>query len=162
MKKNYKRNWLFKLKTAFVFGSLLFAGSAMAQLSGTYTINSASSTSGTNYSSFGAFASAINSSGVSGPVTVNVVKGSGPYVEKVTFTASGTSSNTITINGNGETIRNTGTIIYMNGADYFTFDNLDIVNTGTGTGTRCFTFNRRCKLQHHQKFKLDDFKLHLN
>ena len=140
MKKNYKRNWLFKLKTAFVFGSLLFAGSAMAQLSGTYTINSASSTSGTNYSSFGAFASAINSSGVSGPVTVNVVKGSGPYVEKVTFTASGTSSNTITINGNGETIRNTGTIIYMNGADYFTFDNLDIVNTGTGTGTRCFTF----------------------
>ena len=49
MIKNYKRNWLFKLKTALVFGFMLIAGSTMAQISGTLTINSASATSGSNY-----------------------------------------------------------------------------------------------------------------
>ena len=105
MTKNYERNWLFTFKSVILFSSMLFAGTAMAQLSGTYTINSGAATSGTNYASFTAFATAINGVGVSGPVTVNVVSGSGPYNETVTFTASGTATNTITVNGNGNTIK---------------------------------------------------------
>ena len=139
MKKNYNRNWLFYLKTMAVFGSMLCAGAVSAQLSGTYTINSGAATSGTNYASFTAFATAINGVGVSGPVTVNVVSGSGPYNETVTFTASGTATNTITVNGNGNTIKgSTQATIRLNGADYFTFDNLNVDAAGTGTGTRCY------------------------
>ncbi|HCD68486.1 MAG TPA: hypothetical protein DEQ56_08415, partial [Bacteroidetes bacterium] len=139
MKKNYNRNWLFYLKTMAVFGSMLYAGAVSAQLSGTYTINSGAATSGTNYASFTAFATAINGVGVSGPVTVNVVSGSGPYNETVTFTASGTATNTITVNGNDNTIKgSTQATISLNGADYFTFDNLNVDAAGTGTGTRCY------------------------
>ena len=111
----------------------------MAQLSGTYTINSGAATSGTNYASFTAFATAINGVGVSGPVTVNVASGSGPYAEMVTFTASGTATNKITINGNGNTIKDaSAAVISLNGADYFSFDNLNVDATGTGSGTRCY------------------------
>ena len=146
MKKNYKRNWLFKFKSAFVLASFLLSGTAMAQLSGKYTINKGVAASTTNYTSFRSFASAINSKGVSGPVTVDVVAGSGPYSEQVTFTASGTASNTITINGNGEKITSAGTyrnytVIYLNGADFFTFDNLAVEANGISSGTRCYTIN---------------------
>ena len=142
MKKNYKRNWLFKFKSAFTLSFILFSGIAMAQLNGNFTINSASPTGGTNYQSFGAFATDINTNGVSGPVVVDVVANSGPYNEKVTFTASGTATNTITINGNGETIENNfQTVIHLKGADYFTIDNLNVKATGTGSGTRCYTLN---------------------
>ena len=143
MKKNYNRNWLFYLKTMAVFGSMLCAGAVSAQLSGTYTINSGAATSGTNYASFTAFATAINGVGVSGPVTVNVVSGSGPYSGQVQFTASGTATNTITINGNGNTLKNTSSasVVNLNGADYVTIDNLIIDAAGTGNGTRGVWFH---------------------
>ena len=118
-KNNYKRIWLFELKTTIVLGLMLFANAAIAQLNGNYTINSAIAKGGTNYQSFGAFATDINTNGVSGPVVVDVASGSGPYNEKVTFSASGTATNTITINGNGETIENSSrSVIHLNGADY--------------------------------------------
>lgn len=133
MKKNYKRNWLFKLKTAFVFGSMLFAGSAMAQLSGTYTLNSAGATSGTNFKNFTALESALNSNGVSGAVTINVVKGSGPYTENFHLNQIKGASATqiITINGNGEMLRSSSTVIRLNGTDWITFDGLKIKQTGS-------------------------------
>lgn len=145
MKKHYNTKWLsplyrgLMLSMVFVFASTL----AMAQLSGTYTINSASSTSGTNFKTFADLRSSLATNGISGAVTVNVVASSGPYLENVSFTAvSGASAtNTITINGNGETIRNTsssiGYVIQMNGADYFTFNGLKIDAASTVTGTRC-------------------------
>jgi len=119
----------------------------MAQLSGKYTINKGVAASTTNYTSFRSFASAINSKGVSGPVTVDVVAGSGPYSEQVAFSASGTATNTITINGNGEKITSSGsypnyTVIHLNGADFFTFNNLTVEANGTSSGTRCYTINR--------------------
>ncbi|MDG2041301.1 MAG: PKD domain-containing protein [Bacteroidia bacterium] len=142
MKKNYKRNWLFKIKSAFVLASFLLSGTAMAQLSGTYTINKGSSASTTNFTSFRSFATAA-ARGVTGPVTVNVVKGSGPYSEWVQFdNISGTSSTkTITVNGNGNTITHAGSgsrsaVITFNSTDYFTIDNLLINNTGSSYG-RC-------------------------
>ena len=142
MKKNYKRNWLFKFKSAFVMAFFLFSGTAMAQLSGTYTIDKGSSASATNFTSFKSFASAV-SRGVTGPVTVNVTKGSGPYSEWVEFgNITGTSStNTVTINGNGNTITHAGSssrsaVMTFNSTDYFKIDDLTITNTGFSYG-RC-------------------------
>ena len=138
MKKIYKRNWLFDLKSLAVFGAMLFAGSASAQLNGTYTIDSGSVTGGTNYIDFSAFATAINAGGVSGAVTVNVVVGSGPYSEELHLEEiSGSSStNAITINGNGETLENGNTVIELEGTDYITVNNLRIEHSGTNSGTK--------------------------
>src|SRR4051812_41743642 len=76
--------------------------SLSAQLSGTVTINSANPTGGTNYQSFGALTASL-ASGITGPLVVNVITGSGPYNQRVTFNQVPGASpvNTITINGNG-------------------------------------------------------------
>ncbi|MFT5725723.1 MAG: hypothetical protein ACI9JN_002850, partial [Bacteroidia bacterium] len=142
MKKHQQTKWLSTLYRGFMLSAalLLVSGLAMAQLDGTYTINSASATSGTNFKTFAALTSALSSNGVKGAVTVNVVKGSGPYAEKVTLPpASGASAtNTITINGNGETVTNTASssVFDFNGADYYTISDVKMIAAGTGTGTR--------------------------
>ncbi|MBL0340945.1 MAG: right-handed parallel beta-helix repeat-containing protein [Bacteroidetes bacterium] len=105
--------------------------------SGTYTINSAVSTGGTNYQTFAAAVSAI-SCGIAGPVVFNVVGGSGPYNEQIDIPAIGGTSavNTITFNGNNCTLTSAGGASYatlnMNGADYVTFNNL-IINATNAT-----------------------------
>lgn len=132
MKKRYT------LRGAAVAASLVFSLSAGAQLSGVYTINSAVATGGTNFQSFQALAATINTAGISGPVTINVAANSGPYVEQVQFTAiAGTSaSNTITINGNGNTLTFAATssgaphTLVLNGTDYMTVSNLTVTGTG--------------------------------
>lgn len=69
---------------------------------GTYTINSAAPTGGANFQTFADFTGAIFCGGIAGPVVLNVVPGSGPYNEQVIWTNISTSTtNTITINGNG-------------------------------------------------------------
>jgi hypothetical protein len=67
-------------------------------LSGSYTINSASTTGGTNFANWSAFASAIGTSGVSGAVKVTVMTDE-TTASAVQFNAiSGVSStNTVTI-----------------------------------------------------------------
>ena len=143
MEKHYNTKWLSSLYRGLLLSVslLLVSGMAMAQLDGTYTINSASATSGTNFKSFTDLASALKSNGVKGAVTVNVVASSGPYSETVMFEpASGASAtNTITINGNGETITTTSStdVIELYGADYMTFKNLKINAAGTGNSTKC-------------------------
>ncbi|MBH8569043.1 T9SS type A sorting domain-containing protein [Microvirga sp. STS02] len=123
-------------------GALLLSGpAALAQLSGTYTINDAQATGGTNYASFAAAATALNTNGVSGPVTFNV--SGGPYTEQLRLQAVvGTSAtNRITINGNGRTIQYNATVltepavVTLNGTDYVTLNNLTVVATGGGTGS---------------------------
>ncbi|MDB4106850.1 PKD domain-containing protein [Bacteroidia bacterium] len=144
MKKDYKRNWRFNLlKSVALVGSMFIYGSSYAQLSGTYTINSVSTTSGSNFNNFTDLANTLNTNGVSGSVTVNVVTGSGPYMEYVEFDeVSGSSAtNSITINGNGERISYTGTssrspVITIADCHYMTIDNLVIENTTTNYG-RC-------------------------
>jgi len=143
MEKHYNTKWLSSLYRGLLLSVslLLVSGMAMAQLDGTYTINSASATSGTNFKSFADLASALKSNGVKGAVTINVVASSGPYSESVSFEpASGASAtNTITINGNGETITTTSSteVIDMYGADFMTFKNLKINAAGTGNNTKC-------------------------
>src|SRR5205085_11800310 len=123
-----------RLLTAMLLAS---AGLVAQPLAGSYTINSSQGNGGGNYNSFNAFATAVNALGVSGPVNVLVIPNSG-YNEQVTFNAiTGASSvNKITINGNNSTIffssSNTSQAwtILLNGADYFTFNNLNIQGTG--------------------------------
>src|SRR5688572_24986536 len=120
-------------------------GYLSAQLNGAYTINSALATGGTNFQTFTAFATALNSQGVGSPVTVNV--SGGPFVEQVNFTqAAGVSAtNTITINGNGCLLTfNSNNIsqpwvLGMTGADRMYFHNLNVSGTGTYAYTLLFS-----------------------
>jgi PKD repeat protein len=136
MKKIYKRNWLFELKSLAVMGALLFAGTAAAQLSGTYTVNSAG---GADFSSLTAVVDTLNSNGVSGAVTINVVASSGPYSGALEFDeVIGTATNTIVLNGNGTTVSTSGSrTIQISECEYLTINDFVIENTGNGTQTRC-------------------------
>jgi hypothetical protein len=118
---------------------------AAQPLAGLYTINSASPTAGTNYQTFGAFAAAVNSLGISAPVEVNVVPGSGPYIEQVTFNQIAGAGNSvrITINGNGNLLQFNSTssaaphTLLLNGTDYLTVNNLNIEGQGTTYALVC-------------------------
>jgi hypothetical protein len=117
--------------------------SSPALVSGTFTINSGQPTSGTNFQTF---TDAVNyiKCGINGPVTFNVLSGSGPYNEQVKLdSVFGTSAtNTITINGNGTTLSfgsltttTTRHGIHLNGADYVRINNLIIDGTAAPTTT---------------------------
>jgi gliding motility-associated-like protein len=114
---------------------------------GTYTINPAQPTGGSNYASFADVVAAL-SCGINGPVVFDVDPASGPYNEQVILNPiAGTSDvNTITFNGNGRTIgylstnTNERAVIKLNGADHIIFNNLvvkpsaDSAATGFGYG----------------------------
>ena len=129
MKKNY----------VLILLSVLLSISGISQLSGTYTIDGSSPTSGTNYNSFGDAVTDLNTSGVSGAVTFNVASGS--YTGEVLIgSITGVSAtNTITFDGGtaGATLDNSsstfsqGTIRFL-GASHTIFKNLNIENTGYG------------------------------
>ena len=121
--------------------AFLFSIQSTAQLSGNYTINSAATTSGTNFQSFNDLLSSLTTNGVSGAVNVNVVPGSGPYNERVIFTNYTGASNTnrLTINGNAEKIKFTPTasdfrIVGFDSASYITLKNLNIIGKDTLKG----------------------------
>lgn len=128
----------YKILTALLVATSVFSLNISAQpLSGVYTINSALATSGSNFQTFNALAATINTAGVSGPVTVNVVAGSGPYIEQVQFTAiTGASAiNSITINGNNNVLTFAGTLaaphtMVLNGTDFMSVNSLTVVGTG--------------------------------
>lgn len=120
-------------------GPVSFATGCLTTASGTYTIDKNAAPSATNYVSFGQLAFALNTCGVSGPVTVNVVAGSGPYYESVEFgeILGMSSTNTVTINGNGEAIIDSGNTtafyatILLNGTDHLIIDSLSVRSLGT-------------------------------
>ncbi|HRP88988.1 MAG TPA: GEVED domain-containing protein [Edaphocola sp.] len=96
---------------------------------GTYTINPALPASSTNFQTMGAAVSAI-SCGISGPIVFNMAAGN-TFNEQVTIpsTLVTSATNTVTFNGNGDTVKYSGTssqpwTIGLDGADYFTFNNL--------------------------------------
>jgi hypothetical protein len=133
MKKTYK-----SIATFIVLLSLM-TFNLSAQLSGIVTIDATQATAGTNYQTFNALATVLNTSGISGPLVVNVVASTGPYVEQVQFNAiTGVSAqNTITVNGNGNTVTFNNAsnaaapwIILLNGADRLNFNNLSVIGTG--------------------------------
>ena len=112
-----------------------------AQLSGAYTIDNTQATAGSNYNSFNAAISALTTSGVSGAVTFTVASSTGPYTEHLSIPSisGANSTNTITFDGNNETLQFTPTstdwsIIDLNGADYVKFTNLSITGVSNTYG----------------------------
>ncbi|RYE21086.1 MAG: hypothetical protein EOP51_16445, partial [Sphingobacteriales bacterium] len=112
-------------------------------LVGLYTINQTAPASPTNFTSFTTAATFLNTVGVSGPVTINVVPTTSPYVTQQFLLGNipGTSAaNTVTINGNGETITFCGTagnrdIVRLDATKWINLNNLNIVGTcGYGWG----------------------------
>lgn len=107
-------------------------------MAGSYTINKSISASTTNYTSFQSFFNALGANGVNGNVNVEVVSGSGPYIEQVTVPIISGSSSTskITLNGNNEILRFSASInnrkhtLKIDGTDYLTIKNLHIEATG--------------------------------
>lgn len=126
-----------------------------AQLTGTYTVDGAGVASAGNYltvndavsdmvSGTRADGGPVNGPGISGPVVVRLVTGSGPYTEQVTIPAiAGASAvNTVRITGGPgrEMITFSGTttsdrhVIKINGARHITLDSLTILNTDATYG----------------------------
>ena len=79
---------------------------SFAQLSGSYTINAGAAATSTNFISVQSAADSLHLLGVSGPVEISVVPGSGPYNETVTIDSIPGASpvNSIVFNGNGDTL----------------------------------------------------------
>ena len=109
-------------------------------IGGTYTINKTVPTGGTNFNSFNDAYNAIKC-GINAPVIFNVVAGTGPYTEQLIIDRiiGGSSDiNTITFNGNGNTINfnstntNERAVIKLKGTNWFRFDNLT-VDASAGT-----------------------------
>jgi hypothetical protein len=136
-------------------GLLLLPAVSWAQMNGTYTVDANAGASSTNFRNFVSLANQLTNNtrtdggptlgaGVSGPVTINVVANSGPYLERVVFgQISGTSStNTITINGNANVIQHnspvagTFSVMELNGTDWLRVNNLvlRINNSSQGWG----------------------------
>lgn len=132
-------------KILFALGvSLSLLSTAQAQMNGTYTIDKNGAASSTNFLSFTSASEALQGNtrsdggpslggGMSGAVVLNVVVASGPYNEQVVFPeiSGSSSSNTLTINGNGNLIEFNGnssnpSVIKLDGADYTTVKNLKL------------------------------------
>lgn len=109
-----------------------FVTACLSGLSGNYTLNPASATAGTNFNSFNDFFSLLLNCGLSGATTLDVAPGSGPYILSIDmpFISGSSSTNTLTINGNGNTINHGGGsyFIAMDGVKHFTINDFNFVN----------------------------------
>jgi hypothetical protein len=112
-----------------------------ASLSGTYTINSALPTGGSNFASFTALSNTLMTYGMCGPVVVNVVSGSGPYNEIFSLgnVPGSSATNTLRINGGGATVQFTNTatqrqLLTLSGTQYTRIDSLTFKALATDYG----------------------------
>lgn len=138
-----KKNYIQSITTGLLL--LLGAGRSelRAQLSGLVTIDSSQPTSGSVYSSFSALATTLNAVGVNGPLLVSVAPGSGPYIEQAVFSQPPgiSATNTITFIGNNCTISfsaptwsSSPYTFLLDGADYFTVNNLNMIGASASWG----------------------------
>ncbi len=125
-------------------GLLIASFAAKAQMSGTYTVPG-------SYPTISAAVNALNSQGINGPVTINVNAGHTETVAgTIILNATGTASNTITIqksgiganpkltampNGIQLTTSTAGLdgIFALNGSDYVTIDGIDLAENNVNT-----------------------------
>ncbi len=127
------------IRGGMLLTALVFGGQLQAQLNGTYTINSATVTGGTNFQTWTAFATAFNAAAITGPVTVNVVTdelNTAAAIQLNNNTGS-SATNTVTINGNSKKLQGgtalTNAVLRLNGADYIAVKNVIIENTNAAT-----------------------------
>ena len=127
-------NNLKSLKLVILFATTLISFAGLAQLSGTYTINGAVATGGTNYQTFTAAVSALTTSGVNNAVTFNVLAGT--YTEQVSVPAiaGASTTNTITFKGLGSstilTAAPTSTnlpVLSLDSASHISIEDLKVV-----------------------------------
>ena len=110
------------------------------QLSGTYTINNTQATAGRNFRSVAEAVAALNAGAFAGAVTFEVAAGQVFTEDLPPLTASGTAAARLTFrragNGPNPVLRPLGTAlnrhaaIDLAGADYVTFDGIDVEATG--------------------------------
>ena len=107
---------------------------------GVYTVNSLVPTGGTNFNKLSDFSNFVTCGGISGPVVLNFVPGTGPYTDQAVFDNIATSAvNTITINGNGETMQfgagvtSERATLHLKGTSFVTIDSLNLVVSSTAT-----------------------------
>ncbi len=132
MRTNPTLRTIQNLKSLILILCVFMGNSIKAQLNGNYTIGGASGAN--NYATWSAFATAYNTNGVSGKVTVTVLSNQ-RITSAVQLTQHASSPTTATkpliINGNGYKI--TGNflyeMIYFNGIDYCTLKNLTIIDS---------------------------------
>jgi hypothetical protein len=128
----------FRLKTdcistgAFSVSNAITVNIGTGLAGGVYTINKNAPSSVTNFISFTGAAAAMIC-GITGPVTLNVAPGSGPYNESVIFNniPSTSAVNRVRINGNGETIQSVSPsayqgVVHINGTKYLIIDSLTV------------------------------------
>ena len=116
--------------------NVVLTARAASPLNGSYTLNNAAPTAGTNFTSFGDAAARLNLDGLGGPVTLTV--SGGPYTEQFQLgqLPGSSATNTLTVNGGGSTIRfasasySQRAVVQLNGTDYTTISNLTIDATG--------------------------------
>ena len=139
-------------KCFFLALSLFIATLVSAQMSGTYTISSNSS-SNPDYTSFSAAALAL-SAGVSGQVifevapgtyeeyvTINEINGASE-TNRVIFRGMGADNQQVVITSNAGYTDNA--TVKVNGADYVTFENMTLTTTSTGSNAQLLRFNQQC------------------
>ncbi len=100
--------------------------------SGIYTLNKNAAPTTTNYTNFESLLEELNCVGVTGPVTINVVAGSGPYNAGITFgnIPNASATNSVIFNGNGNTITSSANpLVSFNNASFITLDSFNIVGT---------------------------------
>lgn len=115
-----------------------------ALAAGTYTIDKNAPASATNFTSFTSAAGTLNTGGITGTVTINVVAASGPYNEQVTINniPGASASSPVTINGNNQELNFNNTsagslhIIGLNNTKHLVLNNLRIksLNSSYGAG----------------------------
>lgn len=122
-----------------VYSDTLYLSVQPAFMAGTYTIDRNAQPSNTNFTSLMAAYNAMNC-GISGPVVFNLVANSGTYTEQVKFgRVKGASAvNTITFNGNGNTLKfnstnsNERAVLKIDGGRHFIINNF-VIDATQGT-----------------------------
>lgn len=120
-------------------GSDQICQSVCTGMGGTYTINSAMATGGTNFNSFSDAAAELSNCGINGPVVINVAPGTYNDMFTIDEIPGASATNTVIFNGGSvaqctltQSITTINTaIVRLNGADYVTFKNIttDIPST---------------------------------
>jgi hypothetical protein len=130
------------------FNDTISIDKAASLVGGVNTINSLAAPSASNFIDFASFFNAVNQYGACGSLTVNVVSGSGPYLEQVSINNfAGSPTRTLTINGNGETVSFAATLtgerstFKLENSSYVTINNLNVEATGTTFGIAFFANN---------------------
>ncbi|HEY1045031.1 MAG TPA: PKD domain-containing protein, partial [Bacteroidia bacterium] len=139
MDKNYKIKTTLRTLLAVLFVGLF--GTASAQLSGTYSLDSTLATGGTNFKTWMSFRDTLVKYGVNGALTLNVVTDRVETVQISLPAITGASAtNTITIKGNNKVLQaanSTDGLILFDGIDYLTIDGLIIRNTANSANVKC-------------------------